>query len=78
MVVVGFSKDIGLQILVLSDFRIANPEERVEFKTTHNGKSNIRFLWNFNPKNYPKSMASSVNGSTCTEKKKIEITQKPH
>jgi hypothetical protein len=50
----------------------------MEFKTTHNGKSNIRYLWNFNPKNYPKPMAESVNESTCTEKKMIEITQRPH
>ena len=46
----------------------------MEFKTTHNGKSNIIYLWNFNPK----TMADSVNESTCTEKKMIEITQRPH
>jgi len=44
----------------------------------HNGKSNIRYLWNFTAKNYQKSMAALVNGSTCIEKKKIEITQIPH
>jgi len=50
-------------------------EIKTILKTAHNGKSKVRHLWNFTTKNYQKSMVDSVNGSTCSEKPKIEITQ---
>jgi len=38
-------------------------------------KCNIRYLWNFDPTNYQKSMAVSVNEGTYPGRRKIEIKQ---